>query len=449
MRRAVVVAVVAALPASAMAQTRAPAAPSASPAPSATSAPPAPPEGSPQEDPHASRPTRPELPKDEVGIDPALPAGTIVARLLDAEERPLAGQEAVLDVDRNTVAQGESHEERTANVDELGIVRFDGLAIGSGTSYRIRTRRGEATFASSAFVLKEQGGAWVVLHAYEPETALERSLVALRARLILEIKQDTVRVNHLLQFFNPGPTAFVPRGLAMPLPAGARAFNQEQSSGLLSMVEHDGEVRLEGTLPPGQAQIIYGYTLPLDSGPELHLNLPLPPRVLSAEVFVNAGPGMSLDVKGFKEGGKDRGPNGQSMRWAQGSLAQPRSLAEHLANVRNGELDITVSGLPSSGNGPLLAVVLGAFAVAAGILQARRRGTNTERVELARELAEARDTLLDELAALERARGAGDVGPKSYERLRSALLDALARVLARLEAQQPSPSGRSPAREIK
>ena len=42
----------------------------------------------------------------------------------------------------------------------------------------------------------------------------------------------------------------------------------------------------------------------------------------------------------------------------------------------------------------------------------------------------ARRALLDELAELEVARLAGDVGPKTYERVRRELVDALARTLA-------------------
>jgi hypothetical protein len=38
--------------------------------------------------------------------------------------------------------------------------------------------------------------------------------------------------------------------------------------------------------------------------------------------------------------------------------------------------------------------------------------------------------LLDELEDLERSRLSGDVGPKTYERMRRELLDALARTLS-------------------
>ena len=42
----------------------------------------------------------------------------------------------------------------------------------------------------------------------------------------------------------------------------------------------------------------------------------------------------------------------------------------------------------------------------------------------------ARARLVIEIAALDRAHGAGELGPKAYARIRAALIDALARVMA-------------------
>jgi hypothetical protein len=50
------------------------------------------------------------------------------------------------------------------------------------------------------------------------------------------------------------------------------------------------------------------------------------------------------------------------------------------------------------------------------------------------DLLDAREALLSELVALERARKTGEVGPKTYARLRAALLDALARIVDMLDA---------------
>src|SRR5262249_8582745 len=49
------------------------------------------------------------------------------------------------------------------------------------------------------------------------------------------------------------------------------------------------------------------------------------------------------------------------------------------------------------------------------------------------ELLEARDALLDEFVELERAHKRGDIGPKTYGRVRTALLDALSRIMGKIE----------------
>jgi hypothetical protein len=49
----------------------------------------------------------------------------------------------------------------------------------------------------------------------------------------------------------------------------------------------------------------------------------------------------------------------------------------------------------------------------------------------------AREALLEDLAGLERAHAAGEVGPRTYERARRELIDALARVLAGPKTKSP------------
>lgn len=416
------------------------------PSASASAAPSSAPKTSPSADPHAGLPPGHPAPNaasgdtamqgptpDQVAPAPELPAGTIALQLVDGDNRAMPGATAILDIDRNTVAEGESHEERTLEVDGSGTARFDGLKLGSGLTYRVRTRRGEAEFASPSFSLKEESGVRVLLHAHEPVDSLKEAMVVMEAFVVLEVKQDTVRVNHLLRIYNLGRTALVAKDLALTLPAGARAFSQEQSGGSVTLRERGGEVAFEGTIAPGQMELMYGYTLPLESGPTLTLALPMPPRILQAQVSVNAGPGMTLSVGGFSPAQMNRRRDGKRVLQAVKQLDPTRSPVEFLEQVENGRLDVTVSGLPASGSGPLVAAGLAVLALALGVLGARRNSSTEGRGELAEELAEARDTLLEELASLERAKATGEVGPKSYEKLRNALLDALARVLSRID----------------
>jgi len=119
-------------------------------------------------------------------------------------------------------------------------------------------------------------------------------------------------------------------------------------------------------------------------------------------------------------------------------LDPQRNPTEFLGNVENGKLAVAVRGLPSSGNAPMIAAALAAGVLGLGGVAVGRKGEKARREELRLELVEARDALLVELEALEAARARGDVGPKSYERLRGSLIDALARILARLDEGKKS-----------
>ena len=49
------------------------------------------------------------------------------------------------------------------------------------------------------------------------------------------------------------------------------------------------------------------------------------------------------------------------------------------------------------------------------------------------DLEDAKQALLKEFVSLERARKQGEIGPKTYDRIRRAMLDALARIMGELE----------------
>jgi len=67
-------------------------------------------------------------------------------------------------------------------------------------------------------------------------------------------------------------------------------------------------------------------------------------------------------------------------------------------------------------------------------LIAARRDRDRGKPERREDLSLARDALVDQLARLERARRDERIGPRTYERVRTALLDALCRIVAQLEA---------------
>src|SRR5262249_34116376 len=96
-------------------------------------------------------------------------------------------------------------------------------------------------------------------------------------------------------------------------------------------------------------------------------------------------------------------------------------------------LSITLSGLPVPGVGRWIAVAIAAIVLVVGFgyLHGTKSGPMDD--DAFDELVEAREALLGEIVTLERLRRSGEVGPKTYDRLKKALLDALARIVEQID----------------
>jgi hypothetical protein len=144
----------------------------------------------------------------------------------------------------------------------------------------------------------------------------------------------------------------------------------------------------------------------------------LPPHVAIARVMMPATAQIKLAATGFPAAEVRRDAQGQ------GFLLTERRLRPDDAPLS--VLSVGLHDLPSQGPGRLVATALAVCGVGVGLVFSARKG------QLPRVVGgpkAARNALLEELAELERARVAGDVGPRSYERARRELLDALARTL--------------------
>jgi hypothetical protein len=370
---------------------------------------------------------------NRVLVDPKLPPGTVEIRIVDANEQFIPNAEISLTVLENSVTKGESTEVLEHKTDGEGFRRFTDLRFGTGVSYTVKTKRGPATFISSPFGLKDIAGVRVLLHAYEPVTELATAAFVIEAVMMLEIKEDSFSVSHRLRTLNVGRKAFVASGVSIPLPEGYKAFNNEDATGDAKMIERDGMAVLQGTFPPGQNEVFYRYQVPLSGSSEQQLRLPLPPRVVHTTVLIGAAKGMGLKVAGFPEAQPTRWQNGQRVLRTAKEPDMRGGMQGLLANSAPGSLDVTVSGIPTPGPYRWLALVLAGLAMVGGAFQRFQKRTTAVRDERREDLLDARATLLEELATLERARREGEVGPKSYARLRAALLDAFARIMLQLD----------------
>lgn len=367
-------------------------------------------------------------PPDTAIDDPSLPPGTIVITIRDAEDKPIPKASAVIGILESSVAKGDSRKRRTVDMDAEGTAQVDGLSVGGGTSYRISTIRDGGSFASEPFSLSAKAGKRVVLHAYESTTDVDKALVGIQAFVFVSLREDALSVEHMFNIYNIGPTAWVPdlNGAKMALPDKYKAFNASDAMADVKFVEgKDSDASLVGTIGPGQTEASFRYHVPLAGSEQQTIRIALPPRVGEVRVFSEAGKTMGLEVNGFPSAQKQRGRDGRKV-WITARQAAPGE-----RGIKT--LDITITGLPTPGPGRWIAVLAAISALGLmAVYLVKQQDPNTAE-DTRGDLMEARDALLGEFVTLEKAHRKGDIGPKTYQRLRTALLDALARIEARLD----------------
>ncbi len=375
-----------------------------------------------------------EPPPDTAQDDPTLPAGSVVISILDAQGQPLSHAPLSFGVLRNTVAKGESSDKLAREADEQGQVRFDNLAFGSGVTYRVSTTRMGATYAMPPFALGDKIGKRVAIHAYEVASNIDEMPIALQAIAYASLKEDSIQVEHLITVYNLGPVAWQ-ANQSITLPAGFKAFNKQEGTGDARIEEESGKgAALRGTFPPGRTELNFRYQVPFSGDEKQTLRIQLPPRVAQARVLAESSKTMGLEVASFPPAQRTQGRDGKHL------LVTEMQATRASGGVSS--LDLTLSGLPVPSNGRWIAAGLAALALAIGLSQvlqkpAGPRGKAALDDDARAELKEAREALLGEIVDLERAHRNGEVGPKTYARVRASLLDALARIQGLLADAKP------------
>ncbi len=373
-----------------------------------------------------------EPPPDGADADPSLPPGTIVVSIRNADDIPLAGVDMTLGILHTSVARGESRERKTGTTDASGSITFSNLAFGAGHAYRVSSSVGPGTFELEPFSLTDKSGMRAVLHLYEVTEDVSRVRVAMRSTVSMSLKEDNIVIDETFNIFNVSPAAWQ-ADIEIPLPAGFKAFNtaEDMAMGALKVQPTDKGAVLRGTIPPGQSDIAFRFDVPLSGDESQDLELAMFPHTLQAQVAVEASKKMHLTAEGF--------PPAQFTHTQDG-----RSFLYTTHGLQAGPLDhfrATIGGLPTRGPGGYIAVVLALVAIgSAGIYRAVRHGRTDVPDDKYADLVEARETLIEEIAELERAHAAGTVGPKTFGRARTLLTDALARIMLQLEQADASRS---------
>jgi hypothetical protein len=378
---------------------------------------------------HAGDPRFFNPPEDTVVDDPSLPAGTVVVTIKDAHDQPVPRAPILVGVLHSTVAKGDSNERLSREGDEGGSARFDGLAFGSGHTYRVSTTRGQASYAHAPFAITDKNGKRVTLHSYEVSPNLDELPIAMQAMVYVSLREDSIQVEQLVSVYNLGPVAWM-ADTTVQLPKGFKAFNKQDSMDDARVEEVPGGAALRGTFPPGRRDMDFRYQVPLDDDARQTMRLSFPPRVAQARVIAEASRSMSLEVPGFPPAKRVEGRDGKHL------LVTEQQVARAAGGVSSVEL--TLGGLPTQGPGRWIAVALAILVFGSGVVYFVLSFGGPLDADARGDLVEAREALLGEMVALERARKSGEVGPRTYARVRASLLEALARIVAMIEAATPA-----------
>ena len=368
-------------------------------------------------------PNRFKAPADSSQEDPSLPPGTILVELRDPEDHPLPNEEVGLGIVVQSIAKGESRRHLSSRTDDAGRTSFAQLENGSGFAYRVTCAKDGGTFAAMPFQIQQGKSMRVVLHVYPVTHDIRQASIGIKTIFYLELKDDRVQFEQVFGIFNVGKTAWVPDDALMALPDGFTALTSQQGmsdQGVDAVDKHGA--RLHGTFPPGQHIVDYRWQLPYDGEDSVDVDVEILPHVFGAVVRTPAADPSKLSVDGFPVATRALDEQGQSVLATEKELREGDPLLTHL--------HVKLSDLPTPGPGRKIATVLAAGGVLFGLglaVTGSRDGSRKARQSGAGKTA--RQQMLAELEDLELARLSGDVGPKTYERARRDIIDAIARTL--------------------
>lgn len=324
-----------------------------------------------------------------------------------------------------------------------GSFQFDNLATDAGVAYVASTEYAGVRYNSTVYQLDPlTPTAEITLPVYET-TGDGRGIHISRANWLIDSEPGALRVGLILVFSNRGDRTYIgqptdgvegPATLALAVPPGATAI--EFDDGVLGgrYQQVDDHIYDVVPVPPGDTvrQLIYSYQLPFEGdSAELEQRILYP--VGSLNLLVTDLPGMEVTAPDLTYVGVETVQGIDFRRWTGEGLQEPALRLQLRGLLPTGEVDPrdlagNAPGLVAATPPvePVVALVLGGFLVVilvgALYLPLRRQGG----IDRTAALAQERDALLDEIAALDDQHAAGELDATawSYERarLKSALL---------------------------
>ena len=355
---------------------------------------------------------------DTVEEDPSLPSGAMEIELRDENDKPMPRAGLTLGILKNSVAKGESREHRPVVTNDAGKARFDGLDASADIAYRVSSIRDGASYGARPFNLNPARGMRIVLHAYPATPNIAQARIVFQGVIYVDLKDDRLQVQQLYTVMNFGRVAWVPTDLVLPLPSDFTALRSQQQMSDVGVTEEKGKgARVRGTFAPGRNDVEISWQVPYHGSSKVDLTVGMPPHMAILRVMAVAAQQMHLSVEGFRAAQASTDQQGQRVLVTQKEASRDEG---GMADVR-----IHLTEIPTQGDAPLYVTFASAGVMMLGLglaFSKRQSGRGSDaKAERARLLAEIDD--------LERARAQGVIGPKTYERARRELVDAIARTL--------------------
>jgi hypothetical protein len=347
-------------------------------------------------------------------VDDTLPAGTISVQVIDREEAPVAKQAIRLGV----MEQSGGRDNKACVTGADGICIFDGLATDTKHSYRVNVPYSGARYSSTPFRLDAEKGQRVRVVRLETTTDNRRVFQVL-GRTMIEFRDGRMHITQDARITNLGEQTYVfpDGGLQIRLPDGFKAFESATIMTDQQITATDDGLDLTGSIPPGRANLMWTYDIPVD-GSSVTLEQAVPFPTMEYQVVSDYVDGMSLEVEGFQVARVHEG--GDRRFLVAGVMRRP-------GDPPIDPLRIHIRGIPGGGVLPYLASAIAFILGIWGLLFLLRPADQSAALAEVREARQAE--LLDEIANLEGQRASEAIGPKFYEHRRRELTDELAIVL--------------------
>lgn len=360
----------------------------------------------------------------------ALPDGTLRVRVVDPSGSPVPNAAVSIGI-MSADSKRTSQDGRTG---ADGYATFAGMPVGEKQAYRVNVPYQGAKYSSTPFRLPPRGGYEVQIRRL-PVTHDERMVVLYVGATSIELKDERLKIVQQVQLLNLGSATYVfpEAGTLVRLPKGFMAVQTQDSMTDQHVSEASGEgVRVKGSLPPGDATILWGFDLPI-TGTEASFTAEIPWLTFAYRVIADAPPGLTLQVDGMPE---------PIVHSDAGRHFLVTELQRKVGDTPFPSLHVTLRGMPGPGLGRWIAALLAVIVIGAGVF-----GMRGKRAQPAAAQADGFAALQAEVIARARAlaeqREAGEIGPEYHAEQLAELETELAALL--YEQAQQKRAAKSPA----